>query len=138
MSAPRTPEEIREIFGAKGCTVDVRHLGHSYRAGGEILIFAPGLDPESDAGFQFTPADFRGFAGTGYDGRGRHFRVWLVTAGDYVPATAAEYANAAEERRICFGEEHRSCSNLRYYVHRDEKACKGLADLGGAFAALGL
>lgn len=137
-SAPRSSEEILSIFTAKGCTVSVQDLGHSYRAGGEIFIYAPGVDPDSEAGFTFTPADFRGFDGTGYDGRGRHYRVWLVTAGDYVPASAAEFANAAEGRRISFGAEHRSCSSTRYYVHREEKATRGLADLGSAFAALGL
>jgi len=137
-SAPRSSEEIRSIFTAKGCTVSVESLGHSYRAGGEIFVYAPGVDPASDTGFKFSPADFRGFDGTGYDGRGRCYTVWLVTAGDFVPATAAEFANAAEDRRIQFGAEHRSCSSTRFYVHRDEKASKGLADLGGAFAALGL
>ena len=137
-SAPRSSGEITAIFTAKGCTVAVEDLGHSYRSGGEILIYAPGVDPASDAGFKFTPADFAGFDGTGYDGRGRHYKCWLVTAGDYVPATAAEFTNAAEDRRIEFGAEHRSCSNTRFYVHRDEKASKGLADLGSAFAALGL
>jgi len=137
-SAPRSSGEVQAVFTAKGCTVSVQDLGHSYRAGGEIFIYAPGVDPASEAGFKFTPADFRGFDGTGYDGRGRSYRVWLVTAGDYVPATAAEFGNAAEDRRIQFGAEHRSCSSTRFYVHRDEKASKGLADLGGAFAALGL
>lgn len=136
-TAPRSSGEITKIFTAKGCTVAVESLGHSYRAGGEIFIYAPGVDPASE-GFTFTPADFAGFDGTGYDGRGRRYKVWLVTAGDYVPATAAEFANAAEDRRIGFGAEHRSCSSTRFYVHRDEKASKGLADLGNAFAALGL
>jgi len=136
--APRSSGEIRSIFEAKGCTVSIETLGHSYRAGGEIFIYAPGVDPASETGFKFSTADFAGFDGTGYDGRGRHYTVWLVTAGDYVPATAAEFANAAEDRRIEFGAEHRSCSSTRFFVHRDEKASKGLADLGGAFAALGL
>lgn len=134
----RTSEEIRAIFTGKGCLVSVEILGASYRAGGEIFIFAPCVDPASDAGFAFAAADFHGFDGTGYDGRGRRYKVWLVTAGDYVPATEAEFGNAAEGRRIQFGTEHRSCSSARYWVHREEKAAKGLTDLGGAFAALGL
>lgn len=137
-TAPRSSEEITRIFTDKGCTVSVESLGHSYRAGGEIFIYAPGVDPASDGGFKFTQADFAGFEGTGYDGRGRHYKCWLVTPGDYVPATPAEFTNAAEDRRIEFGAEHRSCSNRRFYVHRDEKASKGLTDLGNAFAALGL
>jgi hypothetical protein len=137
-TAPRSSAEITAIFAAKGCTVQVSSLGHSYRAGGEIFIYAPGVDPASEEGFAFTAADFYGFDGTGYDGRGRSYKVWLVTAGDYVPATAAEYANSAADRRIEFGAEHRSCSSTRFFVHRDEKASKGLADLGNAFAALGL
>ena len=137
-TAPRSSGEITAIFTAKGCTVEAESLGHSYRAGGEILIYAPGVDPTSEGGFTFTLADFRGFDGTGYDGRGRHYKCWLVTSGDYVPATPAEFANAAEDRRIEFGAEHRSCSNARFFVHRDEKASKGLVDLGNAFAALGL
>lgn len=136
--APRSSGEIREIFSRKGCTVEVEHLGTSYRAGGEIFIYAPGVEPDSDAGFTFTPADFAGFDGTGYAGRGRHYKVWLVTPGDYVPATPAEFANAAEDRRISFGAEHRSCSNVRLFVHRDEKTKKGLADLKTAFELLGL
>jgi hypothetical protein len=138
MNKTRSSNEIQAVFSAKGCTVSVQSLGHSYRAGGEIFIYAPSVDPASEAGFKFTQADFQGFDGTGYDNRGRHYAVWLVTAGDYVPATAAEFDNAAEDRRIMFGAEHRSCSSTRYYVHKDEKASKGLADLGGAFAALGL
>ena len=137
-TAPRSSGEINKIFTAKGCTVEVESLGDSYRSGGEIHIYAPGLDPASDGGFQFTPADFAGFDPTGYDNRGRHYKCWLVTAGDYVPATPAEFANAAEDRRIEFGAEHRSCSSTRFFVHRDEKASTGLADLGSAFAALGL
>lgn len=138
MEAKRTSKEIRDVFEAKGCTVMVESLGHSYRAGGEIFIYAPSVDPESEEGFTFTPADFAGFDGTGYDGRGRDYAVYLVTAGDYVPASEAEYANAAEDRRVQFGNESRSCSTLRWYVHREEKARTGLADLEGAFAALGL
>ncbi len=137
-TAPRTSGEIKRIFTERGCTVSVEDLGHSYRAGGEIFIYAPGVDPKSTAGFNFVPADFAGFDGTGYDGRGRHFKVWLVKLGDYVPASEAEYANAAPERRLQFGDEHRSCSSRRCFVHKDEKASKGLADLGSAFAALGL
>ena len=138
MSAPRSSAEIVEIFRARGCTVEVRSLGHSYRAGGEILIYAPGVDPASEAGFTFTPADIAGFDGTGYAGRGRDYAVWLVTAGDFVRATVAEYTNAAADKRLEFGAEHRSCSNVKLFVHRDEKASRGLVDLGGAFAALGL
>lgn len=127
----RTSSEIEAIFTAKGCTVSAESLGHSYRAGGEIFIFAPGVDPASTTGFE-------GFDGTGYDGRGRKWAVWLVTKGDYVPATQAEYSNASEGKRIAFGAEHRSCSNLRFFVHKDEKAATGLNDLSAAFDALGL
>jgi len=137
-TAPRKSEEIKNIFSARGCTVKVERLGTSYRAGGEIFIFSPGIDPSSLDGFNFEPAGFEGFDGTGYDGRGRFYDVWLVAAGDYVPATAAEYENAAPERRIKFGVEHRSCSNVRRYVHRDELAKAGLNDLSAAFTALGL
>ncbi|MEM0447933.1 MAG: hypothetical protein QXT71_05220 [Thermoplasmata archaeon] len=136
--APRSSGEIERIFTQKGCTVEVYYLGTSYRAGGEIFIYAPGLSPTSKEGFNFTPADFTGFDGTGYAGRGRHYKVWLVTPGDYVPASAAEFANASEGRRIRFGTENRSCSNIRYFVHKDEKEKKGLADLETAFKFLGL
>lgn len=144
MKAMRTSEEIRAAFEAKGCVVCVRHLGQSYRAGGEIMILAPGLYWETlfgepgDQGFSFAPADFDAFDGTGYDGRGRHYKVWLVTPGDYVRCSAAEFANAAEGRRISFGTESRSCGNEVWFCHRDEKKSRGLADLGNAFAALGL
>lgn len=134
----RSSKEIKQVFEAKGCTVEVRHLGHSYRAGGEIFVYAPGLEPSSEDGFQFVEADFSAFDGTGYDGRGRDYKVWLVTAGDYVPATEAEYHNAAEARRIRFGRESRSASNERWFVHRDEKARTGLADFASAFEALGM
>jgi hypothetical protein len=133
-AALRSSAELVSAFQAKGCTVSVQGLGHSYRSGGEILIFAPGVD--MDEGVKFTPADFGAFDGTGYDGRGRRYTVWLVTPGDFVACSEAEYANAAEDKRISFGA--RSCSSLRWYCHRDEKSGKGLADLAGAFAALGL
>lgn len=132
----RTAEEIKKIFEGKGCAVDVTLLGASYRAGGEIFIYARGVD--KTAGLNFQPADFSAFDDSGYDGRGRHYSVWLVTAGDYVPATAAEYNNAAEDRRLRFGNESRSCSNLRYYVHKDELTKSGLSDMSAAFKALGL
>lgn len=136
MKNKRSPEEIKQIFEEKGCAVEIEELGASYRAGGQIFIYAPGVDREK--GLNFALADFEGFYGTGYDGRGRYYSVWLVTAGDYVPATAAEYGNAAEDRRFQFGAESRSCSNLRYFVHKDELAKKGLVDLTNAFEALGL
>ena len=123
MRNKRTPAEIRKIFEEKGCVVEIEALGASYRAGGQIFIYAPGVDLEK--GLNFVPADFESFEATGYDGRGRHYSVWLVTAGDYVPATAAEYGNAAEDRRFQFGVESRSCSNLRYFVHKDELAKRG-------------
>ena len=138
MNASRSSTDIQSVFTAKGCAVQVRDLGHSYRAGGEIFIYAPGIDPKSEDGFAFIKADFTGFDGTGYDGRGRRHTVWLVTAGDYVPASVAEFTNAAEDKRIQFGAEHRSCSSLTYFVHRDEIKSSGLVDLGSAFAALGL
>ena len=136
-TAPRSSEEIKSIFTAKGCTVSVEFLEDIYW-GGEIFIFAPGVDPNSDAGFAFSPANFRAFDVTGYEGRGRSYAVWLVTVGDYVPATAAEFFNAAEDLRIAFGPEDRSYSSAKCFVQRDEKASKGLADLRVAFAALGL
>jgi len=134
----RTSSEIEGIFQSKGCEVVVSTLGHSYRAGGEIFIYSPDTTPQSTEGFQFIKADFQAFDGTGYDGRGRKYDCWLVKAGDFLPATEAEYNNASAEARLAFGEESRSCSNRRYFVHKDELSTKGLADLGNAFAALGL
>ena len=128
----RTSTEVYDIFTSKGCTVKVHSLGHSYRAGGEIFIYAPSTNPSSEDGFNFAPAQFDAFDPTGYDGRGRHYAVYVVTEGDYVRATAAEYHNAAEDRRVSFGNE----SDL--FVHRDELRSSGLADLANAFAALGL
>ena len=134
----RTPEEIRAAFEQRGCSVAVESLGHSYRAGGEIFILAPGISMEGDAGVKFTRADFAGFEGTGYDGRGRRYAVWLVTAGDYVPCSVAVYQQADADKRHRFGDEGKSCSSLRHFAHRDEVKAKGLGDLAGAFAALGL
>lgn len=130
--------EIASAFKAKGCAVEIRDLGASYRSGGEIFIFSPGLSPESKGGFKFDLADFCGFDGTGYDGRGRRYYVWIVTAGEMVPATQAEYQNAVEGKRIAFGNESKSCGNEQWFVDRLEKATSGLSDFGSAFAALGL
>lgn len=133
----RNSEEIRAAFEARGCKVAVTANGTSYRAGGDILIVAPGVDPSFEAGVSIVKADFSAFDGTGYDGRGRRYDCWLVTAGDFVPATPAVWAQAAEDKRFRLGTESRSASNEIFLVHRDEKA-KGLGDLAGAFAALGL
>lgn len=119
----RTPEEIEKIFTERGCAVECNTLGTSYRAGGEIFIYAPGVDVS--AGLEFIKADFVGFESTGYDGRGRHYDVYLVKAGEYVAATEAEYANASPDKRRMFGAEHRSCSNVVWYVHRDELKSTG-------------
>ena len=43
----RTSKEISKVFAAKGCEVAVEELGTSYRAGGEIFIFSPGLNFKS-------------------------------------------------------------------------------------------
>lgn len=135
----RTIPEIRAIFEDRGCTVEVRDNGHSYRAGGDVFIYSPELGEISrDTGLSFTEADFAGFTGTGYDGRGRHYDVFLITPGEYVRATPAEFANAAEDKRLAFGAEHKSCSNRTLFVDRAELARSGLADMAGAFEALGL
>lgn len=76
--------------------------------------------------------------GTGYDGRGRLYAVWIATAGEFVPCTEAQFANCGEDRRVAFGLEHNLCSNTMWFGHSDDLASKGLADFGGAFAALGL
>lgn len=134
----RSSSDIKKIFEERGCTVSVQYLGHSYRAGGEIFIFAPGVDPKSEDGFDFKPADFKGFDGTGYDGRGRHFTVWLVKNGDFIPASEAEYRNASD-RKIAFGSDWKSSrSARRYFVHRDEVKQLGLVDLESAFDELGI
>ena len=134
----RTPGEIRSAFEARGCTVIERSLGDSYRAGGEVFILAPGITLAGSEGKKFAKADFSTFDGTGYDGRGRHSAVWIVTAGDMIPCTAAEFANCAESERVAFGAEHKSCGNQMWFCLASAKAAKGLSDFGSAFAALGL
>jgi hypothetical protein len=131
MKTKRTSSEISEIFTGRGCEVEILCLGHSYRTGGQIFIYAPNLN--RDNGMSFTPSDIVGFDGTGYDGRGRSYSVWLVTPGEYVSASESEHANAAEEFRLCFGTD----DNPRFFIRRDQKS-RGLNDLGSAFAALGL
>lgn len=138
MSTKRTSGEIVTAFEAKGCKVIVRDLGMSYRAGGEILILAPGIPEEMTGGVKITKADFVGFDGTGYDGRGRSYEVWTVTPGEFVPCTGAEFANAPEDQRVMFGNESRSCSNVLRFCNKQSLASTGLADFGSAFAALGL
>jgi len=138
VSALRSPAEIRTVFEARGCAVVERFLGHSYRAGGEIMIIAPGITLDGVEGKKFTKADFSAFSGTGYDGRGRVYVVWIVTPGDMVPCTRAEHANCSESERITFGDAHKSCENMLYFCAASAKASKGLSDFGGAFAALGL
>lgn len=135
----RSSREIRKFFAERGCTVVVTHLGESYRDGGEICIYAPGVEPGSDAGFSFEQAPFDGFDDADYDGRGRRYSVWLVTSGEFVPATPAEYSQAAAERRMMLAEDKRSCSSsLRFFVHRAYRTSLRPADLVGEIAALGL
>jgi hypothetical protein len=118
-------------------------LGHSYRAGGEIFLIAAGVAVAED-GIPVGPckiakADFRAFLGTGYDGRGCHYSVWIFSpGGEMVLCSAAEHAQADEGKRMTFGSESRSCSNSLWYCDQSEKTAKGLADFGAAFAALGL
>lgn len=132
------------MFEPRGCAVVVREMGHSYRSGGEIFIVAPGLAaPDNGAAMfaapvKFARADFTGFSGTGYDGRGRSYAVWIVTAGEMVECSEAEFANAPESERAEFGAEHRSCANRVLFCTRSAKATRGMSDLAGAFAALGL
>lgn len=134
----RTSDEIRAIFESKGCTVEVLRLGTSYRAGGQILIYSPGISITLEQGVTVAKADFNAFDGTGYDNRGRLFQVFILTEGDYILATAAEFGNAAEDKRIQFGDETKSYSNIIYLVHRDELSRTGLADLDTAFSLLGI
>jgi len=142
MSALRSSEEIRTAFESRGVTVVERSLGHSYRAGGEIFLVAAGVAVEDGLPVgpcKITKADFAAFDGTGYDGRGRHYSVWIFApGGTMVSCTAAEYALAAEDTRLGFGAEHRSCGNALWYCDQSEKESKGLSDFGSAFAALGL
>ena len=142
MSALRSPAEIRAAFEARGVSVVERLLGHSYRAGGEIFLVAPGVAVEDGLPMgpcKIAKADFSAFEGTGYAGRGRHYSVWIFSpGGEMVSCTQAEWALASEDKRLAFGDEHRSCGNSLWYCDQSEKATKGLADFGSAFAALGL
>lgn len=140
MSALRTPEEIRTAFEARGVVVIERELGASFRAGGEIFLVASGVAVAED-GLPVGPckivnAGFEAFAGTGYDGRGRHYSVWIFSpGGEMVRCSAAEHAQAGQDKRLSFGSETKSSSNALWYC---DQSAKGLSDFGSAFSALGL
>ena len=135
----RSSTEICAEFGAKGCHCEVETKGLSYRAGGMIFIHLPGVEKSrkklAATGINFKKLELIGFDDTGYDGRGRYYDCYAVTAGDYVSCTVAQYGNCAKEKKIsfCTGRD-----SFEYYAQKDELKINGLNDLSGVFAELGL
>lgn len=118
----RTLKEIRQFAESKGMVMDVRDRGTSYRAGGDILCYPDGFDWQNEE-VSIKHEKNVGFEGTGYDGRGRHYDLWLlVPARDgekkYILAEYTSYLNVDAEKRLCIGneEEHRSGCNGLFFV----------------------
>ena len=129
----RTPGEVVQEFKNRGCYVSCEVLGYDPESGGEIMIYAPGLVPDSERGFEFIRAPFD----VRFDGSDRKCDVWLVRGGSAVRATAAEYENADKDGRWKFGSES-SVHGIRYFVHRREKKNTSPADYRWSFKILGI
>ena len=100
----RTLKEIRQFAESKGMFMDVRDRGTSYRAGGDILCYPADFDWKNEE-VSIKHEKNVGFEGTGYDGRGRHYDLWiLVPARDgekkYVLAEYTSYLNVDAEKRF--------------------------------------
>lgn len=133
----RSVKEIREFAEDKGMEIEVRNRGTSYRAGGDILCYPVGFEwMHNNVSIRHEPRF--GFEGTGYDGRGRWYDLWLI-----VPAKEGEkaykfveytsYANVDGEKRLCIGneEEGRSGCNGLFFIEPDADR---LCDLEELFA----
>jgi hypothetical protein len=127
-----------EFLAGLPSTVEARmhSYGHSYRAGGAILI-APKGWWESPAPASVTKTDIRCFDGTGYDGRGRTWDVWAVKpgAGTMVPCTRGEYYSTSNDQRLLIGADGRSGDGELYF--RDPAGDAG-RDFAAALSAVGL
>ena len=127
-----------EFIAGLPSTVEARShsYGHSYRAGGAILI-APKGWWETPTPASVAKTEIRCFDGTGYDGRGRVWEVWAVKpgAGAMVPCSRGEYCSTAEDKRICLGAEGRSGDGELFF--RDPSGDAG-RDFAAALSAVGL
>ena len=108
-------KQIKQEFENKGCYVDMFNNGQSYRAGGTIVIFEPGLDQLPDLCY-VKKLDLVGFAGTGYDGRGRLYKVFYITAD-------TKYRQVDEHTYFATPEQYRKCNiaNLYYFIDAEYK-----------------
>ena len=134
----RTSREIKAIFEAKGCLIESREHGTSYRAGGALLIISPELGENwrDSSELSLKKAEFSAFDGTGYDGRGREYSCYLITGGgSWSLVTQGQYEQLPESDRGVIGYESRSGDGVLFFG--DSKK-DDLGDLAGAFEALGL
>ena len=121
----RSINEIRTSVASKNMEMVIRDRGTSYRAGGDILCYPAGFDWEHENVSIKCQRSF-GFEGTGYDGRGRWYDLWIL-----VPAKEGEkaykcveytsYLNVDADKRICIGkeEEGRSGCNGLFFIEPD-------------------
>lgn len=131
----RSLTEIQQFATSKGMVMEVRDRGTSYRAGGDIIVSPDGFDWRENECSIKVERRF-GWEGTGYDGRGRSYDLWII-----VPPKEGEekwkrveytsWLNVEPEKRLCIGNEseQRSGCDGVYFIHPDADRFGDLEDL---------
>ena len=137
----RSIEEIKRFAATNGMDTEIRDRGTSYRAGGDIICFPTGFDWRNGE-FAVSVARRFGFEGTGYDGRGRHYDLWMLTPpndGETAWTVVSEggYANAKPEDRMVIGNESEGRSGCNG-IYIAKKGADDFGDLEEVFSAIKL
>jgi len=139
----RTSHEIEKIFMDKGMVVFDYLYGTSYRAGGAILI-APEKEmiytqEDSTIPCVIKKAKIQAFNGTGYDGRGRYYDIFMFSAPSdeqegMTRISKGEFCALKEEDRFSITSE--KSGNIEMFFGYKSKDTFG--DLSELFEGLGL
>ena len=94
-------QEISKFAEEKKMSAEIVLHGTSYRAGGTIIISKGNWKEFDTISMKKTG---QAFDGTGYDGRGRNYEVYLFSnGGDWKLASPGEFYSVKEEDRMIVG-----------------------------------
>lgn len=133
----RNLDEIRTFFAGKGFEIEARDRGTSYRSGGDIICFPQDFDWRNGE-FAVSVSRNVGFEGTGYDGRGRHYDLWILTPPKdnetvWQVVTEGAYYNIPSEDRLVIGNESEGRSGCNG-IYIAKKGADNFGDLEAVFA----
>ena len=137
----RNLDEIRTFFARKGFDIEVRDRGTSYRSGGDVICFPQDFDWRNGE-FAVSVSRNVGFEGTGYDGRGRHYDLWILTPPKdnetvWQVVTEGAYYNLPSEDRLVIGNESEGRSGCNG-IYIAKKGADNFGDLEEVFASIKL